>query len=513
MAVKRDVTAGQGGNRRLVLDSYGRLSRVPETGELEKVETQWADNRRVIERVGAVLGEELKDGLSAWKRRVRRPGWQRLLERVEAGESDGIVVWHTDRLFRQPRDLEKLIELGERGFKVYSAHGERDLANPDDRYILRIEVAHAARSSDDTSRRIKRRFATFREQGRMTGGPRRFGFPGKDQTWTPGDGQTSADRPMVSAELVQRERQAIKDAAKAIVTGGSLSAVARQWNREGLRTAAGREWVPITVRETLQRPTLGGVIEHEGKPVGRLDGEPILDQRTFERLRALFAGRKRGRVVGERYLGTGILRCGVCNTKMSAHVQKNATYPDGTTRATYFCNKTRRGCGRVYADVRSVDRELRIFTLQRLSDSRHAAAISAARSKVAERLAEVNEEITRCQELQRALSERLGARQMTLDSFDAANEPLAADLARLHAERQSLSGGNPERPTEAQSIEVLDEQWQAGGYPEKRAMLTSALGRDRLVIDRYTRTGKRAFDKSRLRLIKPDSPAPLADMG
>src|SRR5881409_3560362 len=133
-----------------VLDSYGRLSRVPETGELEKIDTQWADNRKVIDRVGACLGEELSDGLSAWKRSVRRPGWQRLLERVESGESDGIVVWHTDRLFRQPRDLEKLIELGERGFKVYSAHGERDLADPDDRFIMRIEVAHAARSSDDT---------------------------------------------------------------------------------------------------------------------------------------------------------------------------------------------------------------------------------------------------------------------------------------------------------------------------------------------------------------------------
>ncbi|MFB9727295.1 recombinase family protein [Haloechinothrix salitolerans] len=511
---KRDVTAGQSADRPPVLDSYGRLSRVPETGELEKIDVQWADNRKVVDRVGAALGEELQDGLSAWKRGVRRPGWERLLERVESGESDGIVVWHTDRLFRQPRDLEKLIELGERGFKVYSAHGERDLADPDDRFILRIEVAHAARSSDDTSRRIKRRFATFRDQGRQTGGPRRFGFPGKDATWKPGPDETKADQPMVPMELVERERQAIRDAAEAILTGTSVREIARQWNKAGLRTAAGREWVQVTVRETLKRKSLGGIIEHDGKPVGRLPGDPILKQRTFERLQALFAGRKRGRVVGERYVGTGILRCGVCNTKLSAHAQSDKnTYPDGTPRATYFCNKDRRGCGRVYADVRAVDHELRVFTLRRLSDSRHAAAISAARSKVAERLAEVNDEIARCEALQRALSERLGARQMTLDSFDAANEPLAADLARLTAERLSLSGGNPEGPTEAQSVEELDEQWKAGGYAEKRAMLLSALGRDRLVIDRYQRNGKRAFDKSRLRLIEAAAPAPLADAG
>src|SRR6266545_6428785 len=101
MAGMEQVSAGQQ-SRRVVLDSYGRLSRVPDTGELEKIETQWADNRKVIKRVGAALGEELSDGLSAWKRGVKRTGWERLLERVQSGESDGIVVWHTDRLFRQP---------------------------------------------------------------------------------------------------------------------------------------------------------------------------------------------------------------------------------------------------------------------------------------------------------------------------------------------------------------------------------------------------------------------------
>ncbi|HEV7974978.1 recombinase family protein, partial [Amycolatopsis sp.] len=152
MSDETQDSAGQRARRPLVLDSYGRLSKVPETGELEKVETQHADNAKVIERAGGVLGMELSDGLSAWKRTVRRPGWERLLERVKSGESDGCVVWHTDRLFRQPRDLEALIELAEHGYRVFSAHGERDLADPDDRFILRIEVAHAARSSDDTSR-------------------------------------------------------------------------------------------------------------------------------------------------------------------------------------------------------------------------------------------------------------------------------------------------------------------------------------------------------------------------
>lgn len=76
--------------------------------------------------------------------------------------------------------------------------------------------------------RIKRRFATYREQGQVTGGPRRFGFPGKDQTWKPGKGQTADDRPDVSAELVERERQAIRKV-------GRLSALRVRRSGLGLR--------------------------------------------------------------------------------------------------------------------------------------------------------------------------------------------------------------------------------------------------------------------------------------
>jgi hypothetical protein len=167
------------------------LSKNPTTGVFEKIETQRGDNRMVIDRLGGVLGKELDDGLSAWKKNVRRPGWEMLLERVASGASDGIVVWHTDRLFRQPRDLEKLIDLADKGFMVASAHGARDVSDSDDRFILRIEVAQAAKSSDDMSRRIKCWFQTYRENGvGHIGGPRRFGWPGRDLTWTPGEGET-----------------------------------------------------------------------------------------------------------------------------------------------------------------------------------------------------------------------------------------------------------------------------------------------------------------------------------
>jgi site-specific DNA recombinase len=109
-----------------VFDSYGRLSWNPTTRELEKIETQHADNKKTIKRHGGVLGEPLDDGVTAWKTGVRRPGFETLLERARTGASQGIAVWHVDRLFRQPRDLERLIDLADSGFRVISSHGTAD---------------------------------------------------------------------------------------------------------------------------------------------------------------------------------------------------------------------------------------------------------------------------------------------------------------------------------------------------------------------------------------------------
>ena len=303
---------------------------------------------------------------------------------------DGIVVWHTDRLFRRPQDLETLIALAESGFRVASAHGTRDLADPDDRFILRIEVAHAARSSDDTQRRIKRRLEQLRRDGFAHIRARCFGFPGLDRgaETTPstedyaaldldslgadeeilsalervGRARRSTPREPVSAELVRRERVALEEATRAALAGIEPVTIAKEWNAGDLRTVNGKSWSAVAVREVLLRPRNAGLIEHEGQLVGRMPGDPIVKEEDFLRLRAKFAGRKRGRPPGVAYLGSGIVGCEVCGRTVNGrpHV---GVYPDGQKRRQYGCVKARGGCGKVAADARAVDRELRGFVI------------------------------------------------------------------------------------------------------------------------------------------------------
>lgn len=58
----------------------------------------------------------------------------------------------------------------------------------------------------------------------------------------------------------------------------------------------------------------------------------------------------------------------------------------------------------------------------------------------------LREGITQCEQFQEALSGRLSRREITLDAFDRANQPLAEDLARLRTRRDELPGGEPGSP-------------------------------------------------------------------
>jgi DNA invertase Pin-like site-specific DNA recombinase len=503
------VSAGQtaGGP---VFDSYARLSWNPSTRELEKIETQHEDNDATITRHGGTVGCYLDDGLSAWKAGVRRKGFETLLDRARSGVTQGIAVWHVDRLFRQPRDLERLIDLADHGFRVISSHGSRDLSDPDDRFILRIEVAHAARSSEDTSRRIRRRQQRYREEGRPVGGAPGFGFPRRQRPSAdiraggerPND--RDVERPMVPDEQVETERRALRDAVAGLLAGVSnQSQVARAWNAVGLVTATGQRWTSDRVRDTLLRPVLCGRIEYDGELISRMPGEPLIPEREWLRLRALVESRRRGRPHSPRYLASGVLRCGGCGVKMSGHTASTR----GRQLRRYICHAHRGGCG-VTIEMTGTDRELRALTIARLSDSRYAAAIATARAQVSARLAVVNAEIEQIEALAGALSEKVGRREMSLADFDKSYSFLRADLDPLVAERDLLAGGSIDGPTEALTGAQVARHWdEADSVQEKRAMLVDAIGSDQVrVLPSIPGTRVHVFNPDRIVLGPADAP-------
>ena len=152
---------------------YCRISQA-EDDDQTGVDRQERICREIAERRGFVINPAhvfVDNSRSAWSRKRKRPGWDRLLVDARDRSFRHIIAYHPDRLMRQPRDLEELLQVSDD--HAITLHGEanrRDLSDPDDRFILRIEVAHACRSSDDTSRRLKSAMQDRAREGKPQGG-------------------------------------------------------------------------------------------------------------------------------------------------------------------------------------------------------------------------------------------------------------------------------------------------------------------------------------------------------
>lgn len=97
--------------------------------------------------------------LSAYKPNVVRPDFEQMLKDLDAGVIRGVVVYNLDRLTRQPKELERLIEIYDRheGLIFASLEGDINLSTSDGRTMARVLVAFANKASADTARRVKRK--------------------------------------------------------------------------------------------------------------------------------------------------------------------------------------------------------------------------------------------------------------------------------------------------------------------------------------------------------------------
>lgn len=466
------------------LDLYARVSQKGDARR-RSMEGQTAANRRRAEQLGATVGEvfDKDDGRSAWNPRVKRHDWDRLMERLESGASDGVVVFDLARFSRRPSEGERLIEAAERGLLIADSEATYDLSTGAGRKAFRDAMAAAAYYSDEISSRTKRGKKEKALAGETNHSRRPFGF---EQ-----DGST----------VREAEAAELRDATQRMLRGDSLESITADLNARGVKTSLGGQWSSRTLKAVLRRRRNMGIIEYKGTEVGHLSGEPIVSTEDFERMEAVFEARRPGRPASDKYLCSGIARCGKCGNALSGR-PRDGVGPDGRPKREYLCVKRvgRGGCWGIVVDGGSLDEWARNFVVARFSDPRNAPAVSAALAKAratADKAAHLAEEIRQAEELAQALSDRLGRGEINLVRYDAAISPLDKRLAELRAEAQALV------PAVAGLTAVLSrkeaiELWGSSTTPEQRTFLQQALAGQKLVVKQANAEAPREFDPARV---------------
>jgi site-specific DNA recombinase len=451
---------------------YARISS-DRDGERLGVERQLEDCERLVERKGWQLAERFIDNdVSAWSGRLR-PQYERLLEALEMGTLDGVVVYDLDRLHRQPRELEAFIELCERRrlTHVASVSGDIDLTSAEGQFHARILGAVAKKSSDDTSRRILRKHEELATLGRVSGGGSRpFGY------------ETDKLR------LVPAEAAIVADCARRFLAGESLRSITIDLNRRGVQTVSGTEWQSQTLRRILASARISGQREHRGEIVATAEWPAIIEPAETTQIRARLAQpERRTNKAIRRYLLAGVLTCGQCGEKLVSRPRSG-----GLRRYACARGPGLSGCGKTYINADQVEEFVTEVVLHRVDAPEVAAAVDGRPADPD--LQRFYDQVAADEAQLEELAEAWGRRELSMKEWSAAKAPIRE---RITSARKQLAKSSQSSALDqyAGKGEQLRADWSNLDLSQQHAIVSAVV--DHVEVG-PGRRGYNRFDESRL---------------
>jgi site-specific DNA recombinase len=460
---------------------YLRMSRDAEARGLG-IGRQRKDGEALASRLGWPIVQEYSDNdLSASKYSHKpRPGYTQMLQDLQEGVINALVVYDQDRLVRQPRELEELLEVCDRAraWRIAAVSGEIDVRNSDDLFRARILAAVHAKESDNISRRVRRKQQELAERGRPHGGPRRYGYR------------------LDFSAIEPDEAALIRDLARRTLAGESLASLCRELNEHGIPTAAGGRWSPATLRRILIGPHLAGLRVY-GEHFYPAAWPAILSEDTYHALRALLTNpqRRTNPMRPTRHLWSGFLVCGHCGMRMYAYYRQAKAGPVKTLR----CHRKLGGCGRLArgADPIETFLEAAIFEMvrsplfaqfltQRITQHDQRGAL-LEQMRAVEALQEEN--------LVAYAAPEPGDRRRSKAEYELVASRLDRQLGPLNNRLRALN--TPELPEALTRGGDLQDEWAALPFYARRRIVETLIAR---VTVLSVGRGCRRFDPSSVRI-------------
>lgn len=303
-------------------------------------------------RRGWPIRKEFTDNdVSATKSKSRQE-YERLLDWIQRGAIDAVVVFDIDRLTRTPSELEHFIDLADRhGVALASIGGEIDLATPQGRLTARIKGSVARHEVEQMSRRLKRKFQQSAAEGKSHGVVP-FGY--RRERLTDERGRDIGARDVV----VPEEAEAVRELYRQLLSGESLRNMAKYLNDRGFVTGRGNSFQGNVVGNMLRKPRYAGHRTPDKEIVSKGDWEALISQDTYDQALAVLGtpGRRHSRGLEAKYLLSGVGICGRCGGTLRPNV--------GSRRpASYVCPK----CMRLTRQIAPVDEVVEAMMVARLA--------------------------------------------------------------------------------------------------------------------------------------------------
>lgn len=302
--------------------------------EIEAVETK--ENLKVVIKF---LGDGKGESHTAHKR--GRPIFSHVMDLIEAGKANGLLVWHANRLARNAFDGGRIITAMDEGLllEVKTTSGRTYYNTPEDKFFLQLEFGMAKKSSDDNSVAVKRGLKTKLNLG-----------------WYP----TRAPIGYLNSRNFEEKGQnyIFKDPER-------FDTVRRLWDLmltgnytpPQILEIANKEWKfktrftkkypiakPLSRSQTYKmfsNPFYYGYFEY-GRPKQLYKGshEPMITEKEFDQVQKLLGRDGRPRPKEHRFAFTGLMKCGNCGAMITAE-EKIKKQKNGNVHyyVYYHCTK------------------------------------------------------------------------------------------------------------------------------------------------------------------------------
>lgn len=415
---------------------------------------------------------EVVEDLDISGRSFARAGIQRIIQGVEAGEWQLVLVYRYDRFGRNVRQsLVNIAKVEEAGGRVVSVTEPFDASTAIGKYGRTNILAVAELQSDLIGEGWKSTHAHRAARGLPHSGRPRFGYLYIGGAYEP----DPATAPHLAA------------AYRAFVDGRSVRSICRQLNDAGVRTTGGGLWVPIILYRVLDAGFGAGLL-HQRSTGQHLPGahEAVIDEQLWQRfLKARQDGRKASPWSrAPSHSLSGLVRCGACKKPMS--VGSTRDRPDAEPRRYYRCTtkllgQACEGAGAIAAH--KAEAAVRAWVDAEAHDlERHARAAAARLEVVVERRqdrAHLSRQVARYdRQLKQLLLDRADGLLPDAASFIAARDEVTAlrdaALEQLQtAEADVTALARAHRPV----VRALSRDWEYLDIQARRDMLVQLLRR------------------------------------
>jgi hypothetical protein len=355
------------------------------------------------------------------------------------------------------------------------ADGIIDLGTDSGRLAARILIAVAKAEQERKSERQKLANEAAAVAGkRRLGTPRPFGYSADHVTPDPAEGP------------------AVASACAALLGGGTLSGVMREWNAAGVMPAqsrSGRGWTRQSIRTILLNPRIAGLSAYRGEIVGHGDWEPLVSEETWRAVHGILEDPARKPPRGVRTLLGGLALCPCGNVVCGM--------PNHQTQRVYRCQPQTRNRdwdgGHIARQAEPVEDFIQKLVIGRLScaDAAGLVAVPEGGPDVGALREESAAIRTNLDEM--AVDRALGL--ITRAQMLAATERASARLGEIEADLEHAARENVLAPLVA--AQNAAAAWEELDLSRKRAVIKTLMG---ITLLSPGKGARRAFDPATVQI-------------